>query len=59
MVTFGGDPARMKNRRMDPLMQGFANTDPEFHRQYTDARIIVDLGGTGDGEEEPPVPPVP
>ena len=47
------------NRRMDPLMQGFATTDPEFHRKYTDARIIVDLGGTGDGEEEPPAPPVP
>ena len=49
----------MLNRRMDPLMQGFANTHPEFHRQYTDARIIVDLGGTGDGEDVPPAPPVP
>lgn len=49
----------MLNRRMDPLMQGFANTHPEFHRKYTDARIIVDLGGTGDGEDEPPAPPVP
>lgn len=44
------------NRRMDPLMQGFAITNPEFHRLYTDARIIVDLGGTGEPEPEPPTP---
>ncbi len=46
----------MLNRRMDPLMQGFAITDPEYHRQYTDARIIVDLGGTGEPEPDPPGP---
>lgn len=45
------------HRRMDPLMQGYAITNASFYRLYTDARVIVDLGGTG--EEEEPVPPTP
>lgn len=44
------------HRRMDPLMQGYAITDASFYRLYTDARVIVDLGGAG---EEEPVPPTP
>ena len=43
------------HRRMDPLMQGYAITEPAFYRLYTDARIVVDLGGKGD-ETVPPTP---
>lgn len=44
------------NRQMDPLMQGYAVADPSFFRLYTNARVIVDLGG---GSEEEPMPPTP
>lgn len=50
------DTLELLHRRMDPLMKGYANSNPSFHRLYTDARIIVDLGGKG---EEEPVPPTP
>jgi len=51
-----GETLDLLNRRLDGLIQGYSITEPDFHRQYTDARIIVDLGGR---EEEPPVPPTP
>ncbi len=45
------------NERMDKLMVGFNATAPDFHHEYFDARIIIDLGGKE--EPEAPVPPTP
>ena len=45
------------HRQLDKLMQGYSITEPEFHRMYTDARIIVDLGGKK--KDEDPVLPTP
>jgi hypothetical protein len=51
------DTLDLLHRQMDPLMQGYALSNPSFFRLYTNARVIVDLGGGG--EEEEPVPPTP
>lgn len=54
------DGLAILNERMDKLMAGFKITAPDFHQAYFDARIIVDLGGSGEEEEEPsPTPPGP
>ncbi|MBL0127801.1 MAG: hypothetical protein IPP83_10155 [Flavobacteriales bacterium] len=53
------DGLAILNDRMDKLMPAFKLSDPDFHQEYFDARIIVDLGGPGEEEEEPPVPPGP
>jgi len=50
--------------RLDMLMETFKKDHPKFHTQYTNARIIVNLGGRSTGEEpeepqEPQVPPEP
>ncbi len=42
------DTQRLLGRRMDMLMRGFMISHPDFFRQYTDARIIVDQGGQKD-----------
>ena len=47
------------NDRMDRLMEEFKTSDATFYREYFNARIIVDLGGTPEDKEEPPVPPTP
>jgi len=49
------------NDRMDMLMETFKKDHPKFHTQYTNARIIVNLGGrsTGEQPDEPQVPPEP
>ena len=39
------DTMRLLTRRMDRLMRLFELSDPTFHRTYTNARIIIDLGG--------------
>lgn len=39
------DTMRLLNRRMDRLMRLYELSDPTFHRTYTNARIIIDLGG--------------
>ena len=44
------DTMRLLDRRMDMLMRGFMISHPDFFRQYTDARIIVDQGGTREAE---------
>ncbi len=48
------------NDMLDKLMVNFKSSDPNFHRQYTNARIIVDLGvrHEGEPEETEDVPPV-
>jgi hypothetical protein len=48
------DTMRLLDRRMDMLMRGFMTTQPGFHNAYTNARIIVDLGG----QKEEQVPDV-
>lgn len=54
------DTLDLLHRQMDPLMQGYAITNPSFYRLYTDARVIVDLvGGPGEPDEPAPVPPTP
>jgi len=52
-----GEILDLLHLQMDGLMQGYSITEPDFFRLYFDARIIVDLGGKGEGEE--PVPPAP
>jgi len=39
------DTMRLLTRRMDRLMRLYELSDPTFHRTYTNARIIIDLGG--------------
>ena len=39
------DTQKMLSRRMDMLMRRFVASAPEFYRQYTNARIIIDRGG--------------
>lgn len=39
------DTMRLLTRRMDRLMRLYEVSDPTFHRTYTNARIIIDLGG--------------
>ncbi len=51
------DGMAILNDRMDKLMAGFKTTAPDFHQAYFDARIIVDLGGTGEADDEPPPTP--
>ena len=42
------------NDRVDKLMEQFKKDNPKFHRQYFNARIIVDLGVRhGEESEEP------
>ncbi|MBK7382986.1 MAG: hypothetical protein IPI81_06555 [Flavobacteriales bacterium] len=42
--------------RMDKLMSEFKDSDPVFHQEYFDARIVVNSGSV---KEEVPVPPGP
>jgi len=46
------------NDRMDKLMNMFKKDHPKFHRQYNNARIIVDLGIRHREPEKPKVPPI-
>ncbi len=47
------------NDQLDKLMVNFKSSEPIFYRQYTNARIIVDLGVRHEGEPDTPdVPPV-
>lgn len=41
------DTQKLLTRRMDMLMRRFVVSAPEFYRQYTNARIIIDRGGNG------------
>ncbi len=58
IAQYVGECLDILHDRMDKLMILFKTTAPGFHQEYMDARIIVDLGGTGDNEEEP-TPPTP
>ena len=46
------------NDRMDKLVNMFKKDYPKFHRQYDNARIIVDLGIRHREPEKPKIPPV-
>jgi hypothetical protein len=46
------------NNRLDNLMLKFEDTQPDFFRDYTNARIIIDRRG-GHGGNPPPTPPTP
>lgn len=41
------DTHKLLTRRMDMLMRRYTLSAPEFYRQYTNARIIIDRGGSG------------
>ncbi len=45
------DTSRLLDRRMDMMMRSFMVSAPDFYSQYTKARMIVDLGGSGEAEE--------
>ena len=46
------------NNGLDNLMLQFEDTHPDFFRDYTNARIIIDRpGGHGNGGTPPPAPP--
>jgi len=46
------------NDRIDKIMEQFKKDNPKFHRQYFNARIIIDLGrGGGDDEGGEPQEP--
>ena len=48
------DTTKVLTKRLDALMELFAGTEPEFYRDYFNARVIVDLGtGSGDGTVTP------
>lgn len=44
------DTMRLLTRRMDRLMRLYELSDPTFHRTYTNARIIIDLGAQKAGD---------
>jgi hypothetical protein len=44
------DTMRLLTRRMDRLMRGFEQSDATFHKTYTNARIIIDLGAQKAGD---------
>jgi hypothetical protein len=46
------------NNGLDNLMLKFEDTQPDFFRDYTNARIIIDRPG-GHGSNPPPTPPTP
>ena len=46
------------NNGLDNLMLRFEETQPDFFRDYTNARIIIDRPG-GHGNSNPPTPPTP
>ena len=46
------DTSKLLDDRMDAMLVLFAETNPEFHREYFDARIIVDLKGGATKEDE-------
>lgn len=46
------DTQKLLTRRLDMLMRRFVVSAPEFYRQYTNARIIIDRGGSGRVEEK-------
>lgn len=41
------DTKKLLSRRLDMMMRQFIASAPEFYRQYTNARIIIDRGGSG------------
>ena len=41
------DSMKLLTRRMDMLMRRYMSAAPELHRQYTNARIIIDRGAQG------------
>jgi len=52
----------LKNQ-LDKLMVNYQTSEPKFHNQYQNARIIIDLGRRGGNDEpeqpqEPEIPPV-
>lgn len=48
------DTTKVLNKRLDALMEQFALIQPEFYRNYHNARVIIDLGaGSGDGNANP------
>jgi inorganic pyrophosphatase len=50
------------NNGLDNLMLKFEDTQPDFYRDYTNARIIIDRPGghsNGDSPTPPPAPPAP
>ena len=48
------DTNKLLTKRLDALMEQFAETKPEFYRDYQNARIVIDLGtGSGEGTETP------
>ena len=48
------DTSKLLTKRLDALMESFGATEPEFYRDYYNARMILDLGtGSGDGNPNP------
>lgn len=46
------DTMKLLNRRADRLMQQFAFSNKDFHKQYFDARIIIDQHGQKEASKE-------
>ena len=48
------------NNGMDNLMLKFEDTNPDFYRDYTNARLVIDRpGGHGNGDKPAPAPTPP
>lgn len=50
---------RICDRQLDRLMARYQDSEPDFYGAYKVARIIVDIGGHGNGSGTPPTPPAP
>jgi hypothetical protein len=46
-------------QRLDGLIRGFEETNPQFVMDYRNARKITDTGSKGSGGNQPPAPPGP